>query len=79
LRKGKIIGRLDAKAHRREQQFEIKALHLEPAIKPNPALGQDLAAALQRCADWHACPQVRLADSIPSSLRSFLQTRMEPS
>lgn len=77
LRNGKLIGRLDAKAHRREQIFEVKALHLEPGQRVSGALAQDLARCLSRFADWHACPKVHITRTEPAALGPLLQSQLD--
>jgi uncharacterized protein YcaQ len=57
------VGRFDAKAHRKEGMFEIKALHLEPSVTPDDALRDDLARELKRFAVWHGAPQITLTFS----------------
>jgi len=77
LRRGQLIGRLDAKAHRAEGVFEIKALYLEPAVAPSEALTRDVADAIRACADWHGTPKVQLRRAEPrawaKSLRGALK------
>jgi uncharacterized protein len=73
LRRGLLIGRLDAKAHRKEGLFEVKALHLEPGIKPDAALIEDVADALLECAAWHRTPEVAVRQSDPSNLAAALE------
>jgi uncharacterized protein YcaQ len=63
LYKNALIGRLDPKAHRKEGLFEVKALHLEPGVKPDEAMVAELKAALQACADWHHTPQVVIREA----------------
>jgi uncharacterized protein YcaQ len=58
LSRGKLVGRLDAKAHRREGVFEIKALHLEAGVKPRARLTNEVSASLRRCAAWHGTPKL---------------------
>lgn len=58
LRRGSLIGRLDAKAHRKEGLFEVRALHLEPGVKADEGLIEDVAGALLECAEWHKTPEV---------------------
>lgn len=65
LIRGDLVGRLDAKAHRKEGVFEIRALHLEPRVSLTEELAAELAGAVQRCADWHATPQVVIRASDP--------------
>jgi uncharacterized protein len=60
LRRGRLVGRLDAKAHRGDRVFEVKAIALEPAVAAGEPLVLDVARALQACADWHDAPRVKL-------------------
>lgn len=82
LHRGRLVGRLDAKAHRRDGRFEIKALFLEDGVTPNDALADDLATAIRQCADWHATPRITLARSEPRAfaapLRRALRALREP-
>ena len=65
LRRGRLVGRLDAKAHRADGVFEVKALFLEATTVPTAALAQDLARALRASAAWHETPRVVLVESEP--------------
>jgi uncharacterized protein YcaQ len=60
LRRGALVGRIDAKAHRREGIFEVKSLVLEPGVRISERLTRDVNGALQRLADWHECPQIKI-------------------
>ncbi|WP_415914465.1 winged helix-turn-helix domain-containing protein [Paraburkholderia sp. J67] len=71
LNRGKLIGRADAKAHRAQQVFEVKSLHLEPGVRVSGRLVSDLLRALQRCADWHSTPELRIGDA-PDRLAAAL-------
>lgn len=71
LRRGQLIGRLDAKAHRRQGVFEIKALYLEAGVRVSQRLTLDLARCLQRLATWHGTPTLRFG-LLPDSLRQPL-------
>ncbi len=62
LHRGKLIGRLDPKAHRKEGIFEIRSIHLEAGVQVTDELRTEVLAAIQRCADWHATPQVKLPE-----------------
>jgi uncharacterized protein len=73
LHRGALIGRLDAKAHRKEGRFEIKALYLEPGVVLDEELGASLSAALQRTADWHGTPEVDIGLCDPPELAAWLQ------
>lgn len=73
LHRGALVGRLDAKAHRAEGVFEIKALFLEPGVEPAPRLVDELAAAIARTARWHGTPRVRLGRCRPAALGPALR------
>ncbi len=73
LRRGRLVGRLDAKAHRREGRFEVKALYLEDGVVPDDALAGDLALALRQCADWHETPHVTLGRCEPRAFAAPLR------
>ncbi len=73
LHRGRLIGRLDAKAHRREGVFEIKALFLEPGVVPGDRLLQELAHAALACARWHGTPTLRLGRSRPAGIAAGLR------
>jgi hypothetical protein len=73
LHQGQLVGRLDAKAHRKDGRFEVKAIHLEPQVIPNAELAASVAAALQRCANWHQTPQVDLVKSTPAIFLEILR------
>lgn len=79
LRRGRLVGRLDAKAHRTAGVFEIKALYLEQGVTPDAALARDLARAIHDCARWHGTPRLRLGRCEPrafgANLRAALQAR----
>ncbi|WP_235499607.1 crosslink repair DNA glycosylase YcaQ family protein [Frateuria sp. Soil773] len=68
LHRGRLVGRLDAKAHRAGGVFEVKALFLEPGVEATPMLLRDLAAAIARTAQWHGTPAVRLGRCRPATL-----------
>lgn len=74
LHRGALVGRLDAKAHRAEGVFEIKALYLEPGVQVTPRLVRELAAAIRHTAAWHETPTPRLVRGEPASLASALRT-----
>lgn len=72
LDRGKLVGRLDAKAHRGDGVFEVKAVFLEHGVDPTPALAMTIAEAIQRCADWHATSRVAIGRCDPKSFRREL-------
>ncbi len=82
LHRGHLIGRLDAKAHRADGMFEVKALFLEPEVELTPSLIEEVAAAIGRCATWHGTPQVIVRKSEPAafgkSIRQALKSVVDP-
>ena len=79
LHRGRIVGRLDAKAHRAEGVFEVKVLYLEDGIAVTDALIDGIAAAIQQCADWHATPAVRVERCEPRSIKRAMQQSLRES
>jgi uncharacterized protein YcaQ len=67
LRRGLLVGRVDAKAHRRTGVFELKAVVLEPGARASDRFARDIAAALVRCARWHGCDHVSVTQTEPDS------------
>ncbi|MEO8987503.1 MAG: crosslink repair DNA glycosylase YcaQ family protein [Rhodanobacter sp.] len=76
LHRGRLVGRLDAKAHRADGVFEIKSLCLEPDVPIDPRLVKALASTLADTAGWHGTPEVRLARVWPSSLATLLRAAL---
>ena len=77
LHRGRLIGRIDAKAHRAEGVFEVKALYLEDGVDPARLKIDEIASAIQALANWHATPRVLIRRSSPAgfgkSLRGILK------
>ncbi|HEX8674546.1 MAG TPA: crosslink repair DNA glycosylase YcaQ family protein [Longimicrobium sp.] len=79
LRRGALVGRLDAKAHRRDGVFEVRALYLEPGVRPTDRFVADVAGALRECAAWHGTPEVTVRQSDPPELAARLMQLAAPS
>jgi len=73
LRRGRLVGRLDAKAHRAECVFEVKALYLEEGETPTPEWIADVAEAIAATARWHGTPKIRLGRCRPASVAAALR------
>jgi len=73
LCRGELIGRLDAKAHRAEGVFEVRALHAQEGMVWTETQLQEVATALQACAHWHGTPQVKISTSRPGKLAPALR------
>jgi uncharacterized protein len=74
LRRGELVARLDAKAHRRERIFEVKSLHFEERVRATDALIADVGAAIRDAAAWHDTPEVTVLRTSPARLRRALQS-----
>jgi len=73
LRRGEIVARLDAKAHRRDGTFEVKSFYAEEGVRVTDALLRDVAGALREAAAWHGTPAVLLGRTQPRELRAALR------
>lgn len=76
LRRGDLIGRLDAKAHRRDGVFEVKSLHMEEGVRVTDAVLRDVGRAIRDAASWHGTPDVVLRRMRPHSLRASLKAHL---
>lgn len=62
LHNGELIGRLDAKAHRKEGIFEVRSWYLEDGMQNTVDLAGSILKVVQSCADWHHTPQVKMRE-----------------
>ena len=76
LRRGALVGRVDAKAHRRDGVFELKALALEPGVRTSARFTADIAGAVRRLANWHGCPAVRVTRTEPAVFAADLRAAL---
>ena len=73
LHKGQLVGRMDAKMHRKTGVLEIIALYLEEGVKVTATLDKGLTAAITDFAAWQGARQVvlkQIADGLFSARRS---------
>jgi uncharacterized protein YcaQ len=77
LCRGKLSGRVDAKAHREDGVFEVRALHVECERSFSDAQVHALVRSLEKMARWHATSRVVLGGNVPSRLRRRLQVVMD--
>jgi uncharacterized protein YcaQ len=73
LRRGQLVGRIDAKAHRASGVFELKSVALEAGVRLSGRLLRDIAAAAGRCARWHGCPVVTVGRTDPETVAPLLR------
>jgi uncharacterized protein len=71
------VGRLDAKAHRAECVFEVKALHWEADALVDDALRLAVARALIDNAAWHGCSAVRVGSAVPLKARRAMNAALK--
>jgi len=76
LHRGRLVGRLDPKAHRAKGIFEVKALHLEPGVSAGEELVTDLASVLRRLAAWHGTPELVIRESHPPEVAVRLKAAL---
>lgn len=73
LHRGRLVGRLDAKAHRKDGVFQVLGIWMEEGIVATPALVTDVAAAIAECAAWHGTPRVVVEHGQPRGLAGLLK------
>jgi len=69
LHQGALVGRIDAKMHRKTGELEIISLYLEDGVKPGQALINGLHSALTDFAQWQNASRILLGN-IPAVLAS---------
>lgn len=72
LHEGRLVGRLDPKAHRGERRLEIRAIHLEPGVAVDDGLLAGVAGALVAFALWQDLKSVDVVRSDPPILKRRL-------
>lgn len=72
LHNGQLIGRLDAKAWRKEKMLEIIKLYLEPNAEPSDEMIAALSSTLQNFAHWQGLENVKITWSEPAFLKEGL-------
>ncbi|MEX1826613.1 winged helix-turn-helix domain-containing protein [Luteibacter sp. CQ10] len=76
LHRGRLVGRLDAKAHRQEGVFRVLGIWLEAGQAASPVLVASVAGALRECAAWHGTPRVIVERGEPRGLAALLATAL---
>jgi len=77
LRRGRLIGRLDAKAHRKEGIFAVRSLYLEPGVRLTDRAAAEVANAIQECAAWHGTPTVSITRSDPPQVAHHIAAYLD--
>ncbi|ONR79538.1 hypothetical protein A8E25_03880 [Burkholderia cenocepacia] len=74
LHRGRLVGRVDAKAHRTLGTFELKAVHVEPGVRFGTGLAADVAKAVKKLAAWHGTPEVAVRHAPPELVKALADT-----
>lgn len=77
LHKGQLVGRMDAKMHRKTGTLEIIALYLEDGVKATAPLEKGLSSAISDFARWQGASSVtlgRMPDGLFTTCRSGWET-----
>jgi uncharacterized protein len=77
LHQSALIGRLDAKAHRRQGLFEVKVIHLERDTQLTEEMIAAVVTALRECAEWHKTPEVVVRRSDPVEFAALLSAALK--
>jgi hypothetical protein len=72
LHRGRLVGRLDPKAHRKEKRMEVKAVYLEPGVTLDDDLAVSLKQTLDQFAAWHGMDTVEITAADPADLLEAL-------
>ncbi|MCR9002231.1 winged helix-turn-helix domain-containing protein [Rahnella perminowiae] len=70
LQRGELIGRVDAKMHRKEKILEVKSLHLEPDVTMASRRAKDIHGAISRFAQWQGAEKVKIVN-VPETLTAL--------
>jgi uncharacterized protein YcaQ len=76
LHRGRLVGRMDAKMHRKEGVLEVIALYLESDVKPGQALEKGLSGAIAEFARWQGAQRItfgHLPDGMFAQIRHGLE------
>ena len=73
LHRGRLVGRLDAKMHRGQALFEVKALHFEADVVATPTQLREVSEAITRCARWHCAERIRIGKVVPRGCAAELK------
>ena len=77
LHRGKLIGRMDAKAWRKEKRLQVIKLFFEPGVRATDGLAKALAKTLHAFASWQGLNNVAIDWADSDALRLNLQDHLE--
>ncbi|MDQ3696096.1 MAG: winged helix DNA-binding domain-containing protein [Chloroflexota bacterium] len=76
LHRGRLVGRIDPSYDRRHRRLTIKAVHLEPRVRPTPALASAVAVALRDLSGFLGGGEITVLRSDPEPFGAMLSERM---
>lgn len=76
LHRGRLVGRLDAKARRQDGTFQVLGVWLEEGVTMSATLIDELATAVADCAAWHGTPRVLVERGQPKKLAALLEAAL---
>jgi len=72
LHQGKLVGRMDAKAWRKEKRLEVIHLFLEPQVKMTDLLAGEMMKSLKAYAAWQGLETLEINQTTPAEFRENL-------
>lgn len=76
LHKDRLVGRFDPKLERKDGLLRLKALFLEPGVKPDEELIHDVAAAMRDFMKFHAAKELVIEKSQPAAFGRKLTAKI---
>jgi uncharacterized protein YcaQ len=76
LHKDRLVGRFDPKLERKNGLLRLKAIYLEPGVKPDEELITDTAAAMRDFMAFHAAKELIIELSEPASFSRKLMKKL---
>lgn len=76
LWRGRLVARVDLKAHRPERRLELRYLLCEPGLRALDRFADSLATALEKFAAFNDCVQVSLGRLGDANMRALLKRRL---
>jgi uncharacterized protein YcaQ len=73
----RLVGGVDAKAHRKEGTLELKSLYLEKPEENTAELIDRLANGLREFADFHNCHNIKVGQARPRPMKGALELALD--
>lgn len=77
LHQGRLIGRMDAKAWRKEGRLQVVSLYLEPGVRVSAGVTRALSKTLREYASWQGLSKVEIDWADSESLLTVVRTQLE--